>query len=143
MHLALIIDDYLPHSTRVAAKMFHELALELIEQGHDVTIITPHFDKNEPTLIEERLEGVIVWRFLSGQIKDVPKVKRAVNETLLPYKAWNAIQGKVEKDTFDGVVYYSPSIFFGSLVSKLKKRCHCNSYLVLRDFFPNGLLIRG
>ncbi|HGB9556029.1 TPA: L-fucosamine transferase, partial [Escherichia coli] len=25
MKLALIIDDYLPHSTRVGAKMFHEL----------------------------------------------------------------------------------------------------------------------
>ncbi|MEZ8229346.1 glycosyltransferase family 4 protein [Vibrio splendidus] len=136
MHLALIIDDYLPHSTRVAAKMFHELALELIEQGHDVTIITPHFDKNEPSFIEDKLEGVIVWRFRSGQIKDVPKVKRAINETLLSHRAWGAIQGKVDKDTFDGAVYYSPSIFFGSLVSKLKKRCQCNSYLVLRDFFP-------
>ncbi|HDS5730197.1 TPA: L-fucosamine transferase, partial [Escherichia coli] len=28
MKLALIIDDYLPHSTRVGAKMFHELGLE-------------------------------------------------------------------------------------------------------------------
>ncbi|MEZ9296886.1 glycosyltransferase family 4 protein [Vibrio splendidus] len=143
MRLALIIDDYLPHSTRVGAKMMHELALELIEQGHDVTIITPHFDKNEPTLIEDRLDGVIVWRFFSGQIKDVPKVKRAINETLLSYKAWSAIQGKVDKDTFDGVVYYSPSIFFGSLVSKLKKRCQCNSYLVLRDFFPQWAIDSG
>ncbi|MEZ8666114.1 glycosyltransferase family 4 protein [Vibrio splendidus] len=143
MRLALIIDDYLPHSTRVGAKMMHELALELIEQGHDVTIITPHFDKNEPTLIEDRLDGVIVWRFFSGQIKDVPKVKRAINETLLSYKGWSAIQGKVDKDTFDGVVYYSPSIFFGSLVSKLKKRCQCNSYLVLRDFFPQWAIDSG
>lgn len=33
MHLVLIIDDYLPHSTRVGAKMFHELALELLSRG--------------------------------------------------------------------------------------------------------------
>ncbi|PMO16604.1 glycosyltransferase family 4 protein [Vibrio sp. 10N.222.54.F10] len=143
MRLALIIDDYLPHSTRVGAKMMHELALELIEQGHEVTVITPHFDKNELTLIEDRLDGVAVWRFLSGQIKDVPKVKRAINETLLSHKAWSAIQGKVGKDTFDGVVYYSPSIFFGSLVSKIKKRCQCNSYLVLRDFFPQWAIDSG
>ncbi|GGK24037.1 glycosyltransferase family 4 protein [Aliivibrio fischeri] len=143
MHLALIIDDYLPHSTRVAAKMFHELAVELLEQGHYVTIITPHFDKNEPALIEEKLDGVVIWRFLSGQIKDVPKVKRAINETLLSHRAWSAIQGKVDKDTFDGVVYYSPSIFFGSLVSKLKNRCQCNSYLILRDFFPQWAIDSG
>ncbi|MEZ8287555.1 glycosyltransferase WbuB [Vibrio splendidus] len=143
MRLALIIDDYLPHSTRVGAKMMHELALELIEQGHEITVITPHFDKNEPTLIEDLLDGVVVWRFLSGQVKDVPKVKRAINETLLSHKAWSVIQGKVDKDTFDGVVYYSPSIFFGSLVAKIKKRCQCNSYLVLRDFFPQWAIDSG
>lgn len=143
MKLALIIDDYLPHSTRVGAKMMHELALELIGQGHEVTVITPHFDEGEPSFIEDKLEGVIVWRFRSGQIKDVPKVKRAINETLLSHKAWSAIQGKVAKDSFDGVVYYSPSIFFGSLVSKIKKRCQCKSYLVLRDFFPQWAIDSG
>ena len=143
MRLALIIDDYLPHSTRVGAKMIHELALELIEQGHEITVITPHFDKNEPKLIENRLDSVVVWRFLSGQIKDVPKVKRAINETLLSHKAWSVIQGKVDEDTFDGVVYYSPSIFFGSLVAKIKRRCQCNSYLVLRDFFPQWAIDSG
>lgn len=148
MRLALIIDDYLPHSTRVGAKMMHELALELIDQGHEVTIITPHFDKNEPTLIEDRLDGIVVWRFLSGQVKDVSKVKRAINETLLSHKAWYAIERQLDRNTFDGVVYYSPSIFFGSLVSKIKKRCQCNSYLVLRDFFPqwaidSGLMKKG
>ncbi|MFA0563447.1 glycosyltransferase family 4 protein [Vibrio sp. 10N.222.51.C8] len=143
MRLALIIDDYLPHSTRVGSKMMHELALELIAQGHEITVITPHFDKDKPSFIEDKLEGVIVWRFRSGQIKDVPKVKRAINETLLSHKAWSVIQGKVDKDTFDGVVYYSPSIFFGSLVAKIKKRCQCNSYLVLRDFFPQWAIDSG
>ncbi|PSU33172.1 glycosyltransferase family 4 protein [Photobacterium lutimaris] len=143
MRLALIIDDYLPHSTRVGAKMMHELALELIEQGHTVTVITPHFEKGLPTLIEDSHDGVAVWRFLSGQIKDVPKVKRAINETLLSHRAWYAIQGKVDKNTFDGIVYYSPSIFFGSLVGKLKKRCQCESYLILRDFFPQWAIDSG
>ncbi|MCJ2378634.1 glycosyltransferase family 4 protein [Vibrio sp. ZSDZ34] len=148
MHLALIIDDYLPHSTRVAAKMFHDLAKEMIQQGHQVTVITPHFDKELPRLIEDSLEGVTIWRFLSGEIKDVPKVTRAINETLLSHNAWRAIKNKIEKDTFDGIVYYSPSIFFGSLVSKIKKRCQCPSYLVLRDFFPqwaidSGLMRKG
>ncbi|MFA0518955.1 glycosyltransferase family 4 protein [Vibrio sp. 10N.222.55.E8] len=123
--------------------MMHELALELIEQGHEITVITPHFDKDKPMLIEDRFDGVTVWRFLSGQIKDVPKVKRAINETLLSHRAWSAIQTKVDRNTFDGVVYYSPSIFFGSLVSKIKKRCQCNSYLVLRDFFPQWAIDSG
>jgi glycosyltransferase involved in cell wall biosynthesis len=143
MHFALIIDDYLPHSTRVGAKMYHDLAKELIQQGHQVTVITPHFDKKQSRLLENSLEGVTVWRFFSGQIKDVPKVTRAVNETLLSYNAWRAVKEKIKEDTFDGVIYYSPSIFFGSLVSKIKKRCQCSSYLVLRDFFPQWAIDSG
>lgn len=38
MHLALIIDDYLPDSTRVASKMFHELACAFVNGGHRVTV---------------------------------------------------------------------------------------------------------
>lgn len=143
MHLALIIDDYLPHSTRVAAKMFHDLAKEMVLQGHQVTVITPHFDRGKPHLIQDTLDGVSIWRFMSGLIKDVPKVKRAVNETLLSYRAWRSIEGLVKENTFDGIVYYSPSIFFGGLVASLKKRCNCQSYLVLRDFFPQWAIDSG
>ncbi|MGV2841272.1 glycosyltransferase family 4 protein [Vibrio cyclitrophicus] len=136
MHLALVIDDYLPHSTRVGAKMFHELAQEIRLQGHNITLITPHFDKNKPRFIHDTFDDVNTWRFYSGPVKDVGKVTRAINETLLSHNAWLAIKSQVKEDTFDGVVYYSPSIFFGPLISKIKQRCKCSSYLILRDFFP-------
>lgn len=142
MHLALIIDDYLPHSTRVGAKMFHELALELQNQGHTVTVITPAFHQSE-MLVEDQLDGIRVWRFRSGEIKDIGKVKRAINETLLSTRAWGAIKPKVMKDTFDGIIYYSPSIFLGHLVKKIKQRCCCRSYLVLRDLFPQWVIDSG
>ncbi|ELV8763894.1 glycosyltransferase WbuB, partial [Vibrio fluvialis] len=142
MRLALIIDDYLPQSTRVGAKMFHELAKQLVESGHYVTVITPD-DRIEKILETTDFDGVEVWRFRAGKIKDVGKVKRAINETLLSFLAWKAIRGQISKNTFDGVVYYSPSIFFGDLVSKIKKRCKCPSYLVLRDFFPQWAIDAG
>ncbi|MFG0454069.1 glycosyltransferase family 4 protein [Shewanella mangrovisoli] len=142
MKLALIIDDYLPDSTRVAAKMFHELAVELITNGHNVTVITPSVSQ-VPSFLEEDIDGVNVWRFRSGPIKDVGKVTRALNETLLSFKAWQAIKHEVQSDSFDGVIYYSPSIFFGGLVLKIKQVCKCPSYLVLRDLFPQWVVDAG
>lgn len=142
MRLAFIIDDYLPHSTRVGAKMFHELAVELTHLGHEVTVITPAFEQKN-NLVIDQLDGVNIWYFKSGQIKDVGKVQRAVNETLLSFKAWQVVKHLVKKDTFDGVVYYSPSIFFGKLVSKIKSTCQCKAYLVLRDFFPQWAIDSG
>ncbi|KFA99289.1 glycosyltransferase family 4 protein [Vibrio sp. ER1A] len=142
MHLAFIIDDYMPHSTRVAAKMFHDLAKQFVLMGHQITVITPGVGQKSQ-LETLNFEGVTVWRFSSGPLKDVSKVKRAINETLLSPRAWCAISDKVSIDTFDGIIYYSPSIFFGHLVKKLKKRCRCPSYLILRDLFPQWVIDAG
>lgn len=142
MKLALIIDDYLPHSTRVGAKMFHELGLELLSRGHDVTVITPDISLQAIYSIS-MIDGIKVWCFKSGPLKDVGKAKRAINETLLSFRAWRAFKHLIQHDTFDGIVYYSPSIFWGDLVKKIKQRCQCPSYLVLRDMFPQWVIDAG
>ncbi len=142
MRLALIIDDYLPNSTRVGSKMFHELAVYLTQQGHQVTVITP--DIHQATkLVCDELDGVSILRFKSGEIKNVGKVKRAINESLLSLRAWWAVRSNITKHSFDGVVYYSPSIFFGGLVRWLCQRCQCPAYLVLRDLFPRWAIDAG
>ena len=142
MRLALIIDDYLPNSTRVGAKMFHELACQLIKNGHEVFVITPGFNQ-AVKLKKSVLDGVAIWSFRSGKIKDVGKIHRTANETLLSMRAWSAIRSEISPGYFDGIVYYSPSIFFSVLVKKLKKVCGCKSYLVLRDLFPQWAIDQG
>lgn len=142
MHYAFVIDDYLPDSTRVTAKMFHELALEFIRLGHQVTVITPNQDQSQLLTIDE-LDGVQVWRFSSGKIKNVCKIKRAINESLLSYRGWRAVKKAIENTTFNGIVYTSPSIFFGLLIKKLKEHYSCPAYLVLRDFFPQWAVDAG
>ena len=136
MNLVIISDDYLPNSTRVHAKMLHELALELKARGHAVTILTPGKVSQSSKLVKESLDGIGVWRFRSGPVKDVSRVRRLVNESLLSFRAWQAVRPELSSMKVDGVVYYSPSIFFGFLVSKLKRHFNCKAYLVLRDLFP-------
>lgn len=143
MHFAFIIDDYLPDSTRVGSKMLHELALEFLLYGHKVTVLTPNTNINPPTLVEDNIDGVDIWRFKNGPVKDVGKIKRAINETLMSFNAWKAVSSKIEKNTFDGVVYYSPSIFFGPLVKNIKRKCECKAYLILRDLFPQWAIDAG
>lgn len=142
MRLALIIDDYLPHSTRVGAKMFHELACYYVRLGHQVTVITPS-EGQKKRLVKTQLSGVNIWSFSSGTIKDTTKIKRAINETVLSFRAWRAISSEIKPETFDGIIYYSPSIFWGKLVDKIKSRCQCKAYLVLRDLFPQWAVDAG
>ena len=142
MKLALIIDDYLPYSTRVGAKMFHELAQEFIQRGYAITVITPSTEQIEKLKIEQ-FDNVTIWRFKSGAIKDVSHTTRAINESLLSVRGWRAIRSLINADTFDGIIYYSPSVFWGRLVHNIRNRCHCPAYLVLRDIFPQWAVDAG
>ena len=138
----LIVDDYLPHSIKVAAKMMHELALEFKNKGHQVTVLTPEPTLNEKTLITD-LDGINILFFKSGEIKNIERIKRAINETLLSFYAWKAAKKYLRNNSCGGIVYYSPSIFWGPLVKYLKKRWNCKSYLVLRDIFPQWTVDNG
>ncbi len=88
MKLLLIIDDYLPDSTKVGAKMMHELALELKNNGHEVLVLTPKPLQKE-LLTVQNIDGINVLFFRSGRIKNVGKLKRAINESLLSYQAFS------------------------------------------------------
>lgn len=143
MRLAIIGDDSLPTSTLVHAKMLHELAAELIKQGHDPVIIAPGKPDQNRRLDIGFIGKVKYWKFRSGKLKGQGRIKRAINETLLSAKAWFAIRHEVKKMPFDGVIYYSPSIFFGPLVNKLKVISQCKSYLILRDMFPQWAVDEG
>lgn len=142
MRILLIVDDFLPRSTKVAAKMMHEMALELNAQGHFATVMTPAPGQKETLLVNE-VEGVNTLYFKSGEIKNIGKIKRAINETQISYLAWKATGNYFRKNHFDGIIYYSPSIFFGPLVKKLKRLWNCKSYLILRDIFPQWTIDNG
>jgi len=142
MNILLIVDDYLPNSIKIAAKMMHELAVELIDHEHTVTVITPGY--NLDSIIEvTTLDRVRVCRFRSGKIKNTSKLQRVINETLLSYRAWNALSDYFKKNPHDLIVYYSPSIFWGPLINKLKKLWGVPSYLILRDLFPQWVIDNG
>jgi len=121
MNLLLVIDDYLPSSSRVGAKIMHELALGFKELGHDVTVLTPEASGQVALLNKTDLDEVAVWRFRSGPIKDISRPRRLINETLLSYRAWQAIKPELESLSIDGIIYYSPTIFLWFLGATLKK----------------------
>jgi glycosyltransferase involved in cell wall biosynthesis len=142
MRIALLPDSYLPSSTLVHAKMFHELALELKLRGHDVVIITPGEPEQSEILLVEYLDAVEVWRFRTGQTRGAGKVRRAINESLLALNAWKAISKRVKTTPFDACINYSPTIFFGPLAKKLKDN-GAYVYLILRDMFPQWVIDEG
>ncbi|KDN28659.1 glycosyl transferase [Vibrio fortis] len=143
MRIALFPDDYLPSSTLVHAKMFHELALEIKRLGHEPVIITPSHGRQNKRLKIDLLDGIEVWRFRSPQMRGRGKIKRVITESLLSLNAYLALKDIDNIKSFDACVNYSPTIFFGPLMHWFKNQCNTFNYLVLRDIFPQWVIDEG
>ncbi|MCW7503753.1 glycosyltransferase family 4 protein [Leptospira paudalimensis] len=145
-NLAILIDDYLPNSTKVASKMMHELAIELHARGFTIDVITPIIRKGKKSILKKEklvIDQINVFTFDSGEIKEASKVVRLVNELLMPYRALYAFFRHFYSRKYKYVITYSPSIFWYPLVYFFRFQFKTKSYLVLRDFFPQWVIDSG
>jgi len=147
MRIALIADAFPPLRTSGAVQL-RDLSLEFVKQGHQTTVLIPSADLDRPWLLED-LNGVQVLRLKAPRTKDIGYVRRTINEFLMPFAMLRNLRRSPFADIrWDGVVWYSPTIFLGPLANALKKGCGCRSYLIIRDIFPEwavdmGLMGRG
>lgn len=146
MRILILMDCFLP-ATKSGAKQTHDLAVEFHRLGHDVTVLTPagHVPGGVKLAIED---GLQVVRVETGAIKHKWRPLRALREVRLSSILWSKARKILLKHPCDLIVFYSPTIFFGALVRRLKALWKCPAYLILRDIFPQwtvdvGVLRKG
>jgi glycosyltransferase involved in cell wall biosynthesis len=88
-------------------------------------------------------DGITVLRVRTGKIKTASRLIRGFNEVRLSNILWEKGKNFFGKNPCDLIVYYSPTIFWGVLVQRLKTLFSCPSYLILRDIFPQWALDAG
>ena len=141
MRVLLLVDCYYP-SPKSSAKLVHDLAVECVRQGHEAAIAAPDDTLDVPSR-ESVEDGVTVLRVRTGRIKGASLWRRGWNELRLPAVMWKAGRAFFEAKRADLVAYYSPTIFFGPLVRRLKRLWGCRAYLILRDIFPQWAVDAG
>jgi glycosyltransferase involved in cell wall biosynthesis len=147
MRLTLISDTFPPLRTSGAVQL-RDLSREFARQGHALTVLLPSSDQNESWSLEE-IDGVQVLRLKAPRTKDIGYVRRTVGELIMPFAMLRQFRkSPLRSERWDGVIWYSPSIFHGPLASALKKSSGCRGYLIIRDIFPEwavdmGLMGRG
>jgi len=146
MRILLFVVYYLP-STSSAAKLINDLATELSNRGHDVTVVAPDH-ATEADFQRDDDDKIRVIRVKTGEIRGVSRILRGYREITLSKTLWKRAKYFFNENTFDLIIYYSPTIFFGPLVKRLKRMFGCPAYLILRDIFPQwavdaGILRKG
>ncbi|MEJ7928438.1 glycosyltransferase family 4 protein [Ramlibacter sp. AN1015] len=147
MRLALIADSYPPLRSSGAVQL-RDLSVEFARQGHEITVLVSAPELAKPWVIET-YEGVQVVRLRTPRTRDTSYVRRTLAELVMPHAMLRNLRKSPLRDQrWDGIVWYSPSIFFGPMVQALKSQSACRSYLIIRDIFPEwavdmGLMGRG
>ena len=144
---ALIADTFPPLRSSGAVQV-RDLSLEFHRQGHEVTVFVADSGIKNPWELDT-LDGVRVLRLKSPKTKDVGYIRRTAGEFLMPH--WmlrNFRRCPLADESWDGIVWYSPTIFLGPFVNALKRSSKCRGYLIVRDIFPEwavdlGLMGKG
>jgi glycosyltransferase involved in cell wall biosynthesis len=135
MRIVLIADTFPPLRTSGAVQL-RDLSREFVRQGHELTVLLPSAELEHAWALEA-MKGLRVLRLRAPRTKDIGHVRRTLGELLMPFAMlWNLWRSPLAHARWDGVVWYSPSIFHGPLASALKRRSQCRSYLIIRDIFP-------
>lgn len=128
--------------------IYSDLMREFIKRGNDVYIASPterRFGKSTH-LIDSPNCHILKIRTLNIQKTNI--VEKGIGTLLLESQFDRAIHKYWGNVNFDLVLYATPPITFNKVIERVKKRCGCRSYLMLKDIFPQnavdlGMMKRG
>jgi glycosyltransferase involved in cell wall biosynthesis len=137
-----ILSYYFPPFNNSCSNLIFDLSKKLADLGHEVSVITTSHKINSYVNINSK-NGINVVTIKSGKIDGENYFSRGINEFFLSWKIWK--YGKVffKNNKCDLLIWYSPTIFLGPIVNKLKRMNGSETYLILRDIFPQWAIDTG
>lgn len=142
MNILVVMDVYVP-SRISAALLMRDFVQALRDQGHAPVVLVPG-EALGAAMVVETMDGTQVIRAAAPRTKDIGKIRRALAEWWLPYALLRGLlRSPYAQQRWDGVVWYSPTIFLAPLVRRLARRDGCRRYLIVRDLFPDWALDAG
>lgn len=118
-----------------ASRMYMDLALEFVKNGHNVTVITR--TSGEASFQKEF--GMRVLRVHAQPITQVKNmIKKGIAMALLPYHFNQAYNKYLKSEKFDWIVMPTPPITLIDFVKKVKEKTGAKFYMVLRDIHPQS-----
>ncbi len=123
--------------------IYSDLMRELIARGNDVYIASPTERRfGKPThLIEQSHCSILKIRTLNIQKTNI--IEKGIGTLLLESQFDNAIRKYWGNIRFDLVLYATPPITFNKVIERVRNRCGCRSYLMLKDIFPQNAVDLG
>ena len=148
MNILLITDAY-PPEIRSASHLMQELAEELRDRNHSVTVATcyPRYNLVNTSIGQSFKECSFEKRVRVIRIQTLPHHKvnffiRGISQLLLPYILWARLK-KYLTYSIDAVIVYSPPLTLWH-VGKMAKRTYGAKFILnIQDIFPQNAITKA
>ena len=138
----IILTDYFHPIVKSGSIIIGDLASELSQQGHKITIVTfVEYQSKAFQIISENGIQIIRIRSITRD-KKYGRIGRLWAELCYSNKIIKNLQ-KIQNIQCEAIICFSPSIFYGKAIRWLKEKYYSKAYLIIRDIFPKWTLDSG
>lgn len=123
--------------------IYSDLMRELIRRGNDVFIASPTERRNGDRTHLIKSDHCQILRIRTLNVQKTNVIEKGIGMLLLEYQFDRAIRKYWSNVKFDLILYATPPITFNKVIEKIKNRCGCRTYLMLKDIFPQNAVDLG
>jgi len=128
--------------------IYPDLMREFRDIGHHVYIVSPIERKYKSPTFLKKENGITLLKVKTFNLQKTNFIEKGIGTLAIEYQFYSAIKKYFSDIRFDLVLYSTPPITFTNVVKNIKKRYQAQSYLLLKDIFPQnavdiGLLRKG
>lgn len=118
--------------------LYTDLLRQFRDNGHKVFVVCSREKRlNKPTEFKNE-NGVQFLRVKIGNLTKTNLIEKGISTLMLEGLFLKAIKKHLSDVQFDLVIYSTPPITFEKVISYIKKRDNANTYLLLKDIFPQN-----
>lgn len=123
--------------------IYSDLMREFVKRGNDVYIASPSERRFGKPTHQIDSEHCHILKIKTLNIQKTNIIEKGIGTLLLESQFDRAIRKYWGNVNFDLVLYATPPITFNKVIERIKKRCGCRSYLMLKDIFPQNAVDLG
>ncbi len=124
--------------------IYTDLLRKFRNEGHSVYIVSPNERSfGRPTELVEK-DGVQILGVKTLNLQKTSVIEKGIGQVFVEIQYKNAIKQYLKDVSFDLILYSTPPITFPKVIKFLKKRNpNANTYLLLKDIFPQNAVDMG
>ena len=123
--------------------IYTDLLREFRKHGHELYIISPVERRHHKKTYVIRDNNVIILKLKTGNIQKTNFIEKGISTLTIEGCFVNGIKKYFSNVKFDLVLYSTPPITFYKAIAYVKKRDKANTYLMLKDIFPQNAVDLG